>query len=378
MCKSHCIQRMPPYQFTETEEPEDHMDIVVQKIVEESNEISKPCDYDLGQFVVENSCKLTSPTLLSLVTKLISKGEVTRPSHIITQSIQSQITKTATPTTLGLAVQLHHRFGSKELVILLNEYGYIASYDEVMRFKTSAAKFVGEQELTARGLMKSSNLISPWCDNYDLNVNTPGGNRETHCMAMEFTQNCDVDANHEINDSIVILRLSKSVMAKTNLSELSAVSFEHYQGSKKPLPPTLPIHADRPLYVSKLPDKLISTLEANVKWLSLAVMKSNEPECEWTGYMTRKARLKGTSGLVTDYVFGPLIDSTLSHPDTVLTNLCFMKSFHETMARYMWSFLRTCNFTRSFNISNGQAQCNGTISSHDQVVCTHSCHSLVP
>ena len=52
--------------------------------------------------------------------------------------------------------------------------------------------------------MKSSNLISSWCDNYDLNVSTPGGNRETHCMAMEFTQNCEVNANHEINDSIVI------------------------------------------------------------------------------------------------------------------------------------------------------------------------------
>ena len=132
-----------PYQLTKTEEePEDHVDIVAQKIVGECNKISNPCDYDLGQFVVENSCKLTSPTLLSLVTKLISKSEVTRPSHSIAQSIQSQITKTATPTTLGLAVQLHHCFGSKELVTLLNEYVYIASYDEVMRFKTSAASML--------------------------------------------------------------------------------------------------------------------------------------------------------------------------------------------------------------------------------------------
>ena len=88
-------------------------------------------------------------------------------------------------------------------------------------------------------------------------------------------------------------------MAKTNLSELSAVSFKHYQGSKKPLPPTLTTHADRPLCVDKLQVKLTSALEANVKWLSLAVMESNEPECEWAGYMTRKVRLKGTSGLVT-------------------------------------------------------------------------------
>ena len=175
--------------------------------------------------------------------------------------------------------------------------------------------------------MKSSNPISSWCDNYDLNVNTPGGNQKTHCMAMEFTQNGDVNGNHEINDSIVIPRLSKPVLAKTNLSELSAVSSEHYQGSKKPLPPTLPTHADRPVCVSKLQDKLTSALEANVKWLSLAVMESNEPECDWAGYMTRKARLRGTSGLVTDYVFGLLIDSTPSHTDTLLTTLWFMEKF---------------------------------------------------
>ena len=35
-------------------------------------------------------------------------------------------------TTLGLAVKLHHKFGSLELAKLRNEHGIVTTYDEVM------------------------------------------------------------------------------------------------------------------------------------------------------------------------------------------------------------------------------------------------------
>ena len=43
------------------------------------------------------------------------------------------------PLQIGLAVQLHHHFGSRYLVDLLNHMGFCASYFEVQRFETNAA-----------------------------------------------------------------------------------------------------------------------------------------------------------------------------------------------------------------------------------------------
>ena len=141
---------------------------------------------------------------------------------------------------LSLQFQLHHCFGSKGMITLLNEHDYTASYDEVIQLKTSMLK---NKLSLPEELMKNSCLISSWCDNYDLNVNTPGGNRDTHYMSMEFTQNRDVNTNHKTNDCIVIPKLSKTVMSKINLTELPALSFEHYQSSEKALnlvPPYMP------------------------------------------------------------------------------------------------------------------------------------------
>ena len=59
-------------------------------------------------------------------------------------NIRSLATKTFNQTTLGLTVKLHNRFGSKELISLSYDHGYISSYDEVLRFTKSAAKFTAD------------------------------------------------------------------------------------------------------------------------------------------------------------------------------------------------------------------------------------------
>jgi hypothetical protein len=57
----------------------------------------------------------------------------------ITESIVSLSKHTFTLFHLGLAVQLHHEFGSRGLVDNLNSHGFCASYSEVRRFLTSVA-----------------------------------------------------------------------------------------------------------------------------------------------------------------------------------------------------------------------------------------------
>ena len=145
--------------------------------------------YDLADFQFDKVKEDCNKNLLIFISNLISKGAVTKKSLCLSQSIQALITGCFNQTTLGLAVKLHHRFGSREVIDLLNSHGYIASYDEVKRYRKSAAKMTAEQDFTFRGLMNDGGLISSWCDNFDLQVYTPNGCRETHAMAIEFIHN---------------------------------------------------------------------------------------------------------------------------------------------------------------------------------------------
>ena len=92
--------------------------------------------------------KDTGPTLLRFVCNLVSNGEITKASTTLAQCIQTHLTKSYNQRTLGLAVKLHHRFGSKELVTLLHEYGITATYDEVLRFRKSVAIYTANQPYT--------------------------------------------------------------------------------------------------------------------------------------------------------------------------------------------------------------------------------------
>ena len=79
---------------------------------------------------------------------------------------------------------MHHRFGSKELISLLHQHGLTTTYDEVLRFRTSAAVYTAKQPYTFRGLKVNGAPLSSWVDNYDLIVYTPKGCRETHSLAI--------------------------------------------------------------------------------------------------------------------------------------------------------------------------------------------------
>ncbi len=154
---------MPPYKLCEVADDSlDYVNFLKQQILSELSDLPKVKNFDLGQFVKENSIKLTSPTLLALVSELVSNGDVTQTSLSISQTIQSHIIKSSTPSTLGLAVTLHHWYGSKDFINFLHDYGYVVSYDKVLWFKTSSAKYIGEQDCTARGLKEHSTPIFSW------------------------------------------------------------------------------------------------------------------------------------------------------------------------------------------------------------------------
>ena len=169
---------------------EEKEDALVRKITTEAHSIPvNSKSYDIGDFTYAKTKQQTSATLLRFISKLISNGEVTKKSLSLSQSIQYCMTNTRNQTALGLGVKLHHKFGSSDLIQILNDHGYIVSYDEVLRFRKSAAKYVEGNAATLHrmmGLTQTVGVIFGWYDNFDLLVSTPNGRRETHAMATEF------------------------------------------------------------------------------------------------------------------------------------------------------------------------------------------------
>ena len=130
---------------TDAADEESVIDVVVRTVKKEARAVKgSATDYELAQFTYAHTLAHTSSTLLTLVSELVSDGKVSKKSISLSQAIQTHITGARNQTTLGLAVKLHHRHGSSELIKDLHQHGFVVSYDEVLRFRKSAAKFVME------------------------------------------------------------------------------------------------------------------------------------------------------------------------------------------------------------------------------------------
>ena len=312
---------------------EQSVDTVVRQVRVEARAVQvNNAGYDMGDFTHSNTLKQTSPTLLKLIAELVSSGKVTQQSLSLTQAVQGHITGIRNQTTLGLAVKLHHRHGSSEMIKLLHDHGFIVSYEEVIRFRKSAAKFSGDKSSMihqAMGLMRNVGPIFGWFDNLDLLVSTPNGRRATHVMAHEFQQHSagiiQIGSAQPGVMSLVIPRLLKTAARSLNISTSRSIPLQHYMGPKKVNPPMIPMtsgvsYAD----VCAREQSLNAAQLKDTQWLNS--LRSDE-SMEWYGFNNQLARQEAPSPskAATVYLFGPLIDAPPSHPDTVLTSLLYMK-----------------------------------------------------
>ena len=140
-------------------------------------DIKCPSNYNLDKFTFTNTYDSTSQTLLNLVAQLVSNGKKDKVALTLSPCIQQHIASSNNQVTLGWALKLHHKFGSAEFVKLLHEHGLVASYDEVLLFCKSAAKYMCDHKKDVSGQIigfsKLAGPLSGWCDNYDLLVCTP-------------------------------------------------------------------------------------------------------------------------------------------------------------------------------------------------------------
>ena len=227
-------------------------------------------------------------------------------------------------------VKLHHKYGSSDFVSILNQHGILASYDEVLRFRKSAAKYASENSDVyhrALGLERRMGPIFSWCDNYDLVVFTANGRRATHAMVTELTQHPAAGTVLPASASpgvmhLKIPRLKKAEAAKLRLAQ-NSFPVEHYTGPKNAKPPALPEVAQ-----SRADSKLLSVSLANAQSKDAAYfsqLHSDQP-LEWSGFNARQDRAQvDVHRPKTLCMYGPLIDSPPSHPDTVVTTMDYLK-----------------------------------------------------
>ena len=67
----------------------------------------------------------------------------------------------------------------------------MSTYDEVLRFRQSVAKFMLDYHSDYHKKLGLSTKIGPifsWADNCDLYIASPNGMKSTHTMVMAFTQ----------------------------------------------------------------------------------------------------------------------------------------------------------------------------------------------
>ena len=161
------------------------------------------CAKFVSDFMYDFFSWLTDGTSYSNVTQCsddnATKNDVATIS--ICHDIIGKSRSIRSPITLGLALYIHHEFGSKQLLQELHAMGHSISYDEVRRFLTSAAiNQQGQDVYVPTGLQDSSNgrvQIDAAIDNFDQNEETLDGKSTTHAMAAVVYKRCTVNHTDE-------------------------------------------------------------------------------------------------------------------------------------------------------------------------------------
>ena len=152
-----------------------------------------------------------------------------------------------TPFHLGLAIQLYHDFGSRQLIDTLYFHGFCASYGEIRRYLTSIAHH--EIEKITGGvyvpdgiipIQEGGGLIQEGADNIDINIETIDGKDTFHSMALSVFQICHYSVEPTTNKTKIRRSEERSVQMTDEASSLtSCLLFVKPKTRETPRRPTL-------------------------------------------------------------------------------------------------------------------------------------------
>lgn len=241
--------------------------------------------------------------LLSIVSPNLSdRNFLSLLGSMITSKVTSKVTMLQ--VAIGLLVN------EKILIQDLYDYGVTSSYDEIRRFKISAA--VSKQNQAKRFDSKLG-LVQGSSDNFDVALNTQNGLKQTHSLATIITQHGGRDSNTRGQ----IPRLKKEELSKVKVQSLELTRFA---GEKKPImpkefavrnPPPLTILCEQVLLVERGKELDFDFIKESF---------SPKPTPDFNGFNTQQLRKTGQATKPKSKIrFRPLINEKPSDPSTIKT-----------------------------------------------------------
>lgn len=164
------------------DEMSEAIEIVAKKIKEDISNIEIDGN-NYHSHIDRNICsKFESSTLTDIVSNVSTKLKHSLPALLIGNIVTAVVKNLATPLQIALAVLLRD---SKEQVKAFNDFGVTCSYDELLRFKKSAA--IANVDFT--GLRSDMDcLIQGVVDNFDQQIHSQNRKLQTRSMALLLTQ----------------------------------------------------------------------------------------------------------------------------------------------------------------------------------------------
>ena len=256
-----------------------------------------------------------SDTLLTLLAALSPKLDKTLPALLIGNIVTSVITNQATALQIALGVLLRD---SKAAVNHMYSYRVTCSYDELLRFKKSAAA-AAIVDPCHQGISDAKHgMVQVIADNFDVDISSPNGKLSTHSLAMIVTQ---VRNDDETNDKEHIPRLKKEDLQQP-LDDGQGDEIAPYHGQKTPPMPGVPA-----------PDFAVA--EIVQQRATVSRQRADECDCvyfqdvgsdkqcpQFNGYNTRLAREQGHAlRHETKIAYLPLIDRPPAESTTMMAAL---------------------------------------------------------
>ena len=210
---------------------------------------------------------------------------------------------------LGLFIQ------DKKSIQLLQEYAVTSSYYEVRRFKISAGDFASKEKRPV--LDGNDGLVHGVYDNFDANLSTQNGLKQTHSLATILIQHSKT-SNERTREPIP--RLNQAELPSVELSEMQ---LKTYAGEKKPnMPESFSKNNVLPLKVLCNQHLTVRrSRHCDMQFIKDILTKKDVPD--FGGYNTIAAREAGQIAKPKSRViYKPLINKTPSDCSTVLSAMC--------------------------------------------------------
>ncbi|KAJ8021891.1 hypothetical protein HOLleu_39220 [Holothuria leucospilota] len=295
----------------ETDDIEKCVNMLAKHIVKECKAI--PTNKSAYQVHIDMNvaAEFASSTLLKLLATLSTKLDETLPALLIASVITDVLTNYPTPLQVALGVLLGD---SKSIVGHMYDYRITCSYNELLRFKSSAAT-AASADLVKQGVSDAGDgLIQVVADNFDADISSPNGKLSTHSLAIIIMQSTG-DHDNSMNETIP--RLKKSEMSKS-IEERQENETEIVTCPKKP---PIPVIQAIPLSSDILQHQNVSRRRAAENDFAFFLDVITTDNCaEFNGYNTKMCREQGHSlAPKTKVAYLPLIDKPPADPATMMT-----------------------------------------------------------